>query len=164
MIWSHLFGRGIIDPVDDFGEANPPSHPELLTMLGREIAALEFDVKPFLRELALTQVYQSAIDLPDEVSLSQAAAAIRPWPSPPPNAATATPKPTAITSVVVLIGDFAGALLSCANAAGAINITASSTMHTTAAFFMYCLLLNCRQEVVPGHRAAGLTLKRLQNS
>jgi hypothetical protein len=54
--------------------------------------------------------------------------------------------------------------LSCANAAGAINITASSTMHTTAAFFMYCLLLKCRQEVVPGHRAAGLTLERLQNS
>ncbi len=35
---------------------------------------------------------------------SQAAAAILPWPSPPPNAATATPKPTARTSVVVLIG------------------------------------------------------------
>jgi len=25
---------------------------------------------------------------------------------------------------------------------------------------MYFLLMNCRQEVVPGHRAAGLTLER----
>src|SRR5262249_5090855 len=51
-------------PVDMGHPANPPSHPELLAMLGREIAALRFDVKPFLRELALTRVYQSSIELP----------------------------------------------------------------------------------------------------
>src|ERR1700742_3308020 len=93
---------------------------------------------------------------------SQAAAAILPWPSPPPNAATATPKPTARTSVVVLTAPFSAGALPCANAAGAINIIASSTMHTTAAFFICTAsFLNCRQEVVPGHRAAGLTLERL---
>ena len=36
-------------------------------MLGQEIAALKFDVRPFLRELAHTSVYQSTIDLPGQV-------------------------------------------------------------------------------------------------
>ena len=37
-------------------------------MLGREIAALRFDVKPFFRELALTKVYRASIDLPGELT------------------------------------------------------------------------------------------------
>ena len=32
-IWSYFFGRGIVDPVDDFRSTNPPSHPDLLTAL-----------------------------------------------------------------------------------------------------------------------------------
>src|ERR1700687_2188535 len=76
----------------------------------------------------------------------------------------ATPKPTASTSVVGLIGGWACWSLSpCAKAAGAIIIIATSASTAIAAFFMDFLLVNCRQEVVPGHRAAGLTLKRLQN-
>jgi Protein of unknown function (DUF1549)/Protein of unknown function (DUF1553) len=67
-LWAMMMGRGLVHPVDMNHPANPPSHPELLTMLGQEIAALQFDVKPFLRELALTKAYQSAIDLPDRVS------------------------------------------------------------------------------------------------
>src|ERR1700733_7025202 len=90
---------------------------------------------------------------------SQAAAAILPWPSPPPNAATATPKPTARTSVVVFIGALSAGAVPCANAAGATNITTNSNMHTAATFFISTAsFVNCRQEVVPGHRAAGLTL------
>ena len=63
-LWAMMMGRGLVHPLDLNHPANPPSHPELLRMLGREIAALKFDVKPFLRELALTRVYQSAMDLP----------------------------------------------------------------------------------------------------
>ena len=29
-IWGYFFGRGIVDPVDDFRSTNPPTHPELL--------------------------------------------------------------------------------------------------------------------------------------
>ena len=29
-VWFHLLGRGIVDPVDDFRESNPPSNPALL--------------------------------------------------------------------------------------------------------------------------------------
>ncbi|GIS63318.1 MAG: hypothetical protein CM1200mP2_55430 [Planctomycetaceae bacterium] len=32
-IWAHLFGRGIVDPVDDFRSSNPPSNVELLDRL-----------------------------------------------------------------------------------------------------------------------------------
>jgi hypothetical protein len=67
-LWAMMMGRGLIHPVDMGHPANPASHPELLAMLGREIAALKFDVKPFLRELALTAVYQSVIDLPEQAS------------------------------------------------------------------------------------------------
>ena len=66
-LWAMMMGRGLVHPLDMNHPSNPPSHPELLTMLGQEIAALKFDVRPFLRELALTSVYQSAIDLPDQV-------------------------------------------------------------------------------------------------
>jgi hypothetical protein len=66
-VWAMMMGRGLVHPLDMNHPANPPSHPELLAMLGQEIAALQFDVKPFLRELALTSVYQSAIDLPVQV-------------------------------------------------------------------------------------------------
>ncbi len=66
-LWAMMMGRGLVHPVDLGHPSNPPSQPELLAMLGREIAALEFDVKPFLRELALTRAYQRAIDLPADV-------------------------------------------------------------------------------------------------
>ena len=29
-VWFHLLGRGIVDPVDDFRDSNPPSNPALL--------------------------------------------------------------------------------------------------------------------------------------
>jgi hypothetical protein len=66
-LWAMMMGRGLVHPVDLHHPANPPSHPELLGLLGREIAGLKFDVKPFLRELALTKAYQRAIDLPGDV-------------------------------------------------------------------------------------------------
>ena len=34
-MWSYFFGRGLVDPVDDFRSTNPPTHPELLAGLPR---------------------------------------------------------------------------------------------------------------------------------
>ena len=34
-VWARFFGTGIIDPVDDMRDDNPPSHPELLDLLAR---------------------------------------------------------------------------------------------------------------------------------
>ncbi len=32
-VWFHLMGRGVVDPVDDFRDSNPPSNPALLDAL-----------------------------------------------------------------------------------------------------------------------------------
>ncbi len=59
-----MMGRGLVHPVDLHHPSNPPSHPELLKLLADEIVARNFNVRGFLRELALTKVYQQAIDAP----------------------------------------------------------------------------------------------------
>jgi hypothetical protein len=57
-IWAHLFGTGLVDPVDDFDPSNPPSHPELLDELARELAAHDFDLAFLIRTLCATRAYQ----------------------------------------------------------------------------------------------------------
>ncbi|OAI51367.1 hypothetical protein AYO44_00735 [Planctomycetaceae bacterium SCGC AG-212-F19] len=57
-LWALMMGRGLVDPVDRDHPSNPPSHPQLLDMLGEEFAAGKFDVRAFLRELALSKTYQ----------------------------------------------------------------------------------------------------------
>ncbi|MEZ6088357.1 MAG: DUF1553 domain-containing protein [Pirellulaceae bacterium] len=57
-VWSHLFGRGIVDPVDDFGENNQPVSPELLDTLASQFIDSGFDLKTLIRTIALSQAYQ----------------------------------------------------------------------------------------------------------
>src|SRR5262249_55945620 len=38
-VWYHLMGRGIVDPVDDFRDSNPPSSDELLDALAKDFVA-----------------------------------------------------------------------------------------------------------------------------
>jgi hypothetical protein len=64
-LWAHMLGRGLVEPVDLHHVDNPPSHPELLAVLTDELVAMKFDVKALLREIALSQTYQRAIDLPE---------------------------------------------------------------------------------------------------
>lgn len=77
-LWAHLMGRGLVHPPDLHHSANPPSDPALLKLLGESIAAMNFDIRAFLRELALTEVYQRSLDGPaDLLALSvQAAPAV----------------------------------------------------------------------------------------
>lgn len=57
-IWALLFGRGIVDPVDDFGQHNSPSHPELLNELSDYFSETGFDMHRLIRTLARTKAYQ----------------------------------------------------------------------------------------------------------
>jgi hypothetical protein len=57
-LWAHFFGIGIVEPVDDFSEHNPPSHPELLDELARQFVANQFDVKFMIRAITSSQAYQ----------------------------------------------------------------------------------------------------------
>ena len=76
-IWAMMLGRGIVHPLDLNHSDNPPTHPELLDLLTAEIVALKYDVKPMIREIALSQTYQRSGELPpDWNAASQQAAAL----------------------------------------------------------------------------------------
>lgn len=57
-VWAHLFGVGLIDPVDDLRTDNLPSHPELLDDLARQFVAQRFDVKYLIRAITASRTYQ----------------------------------------------------------------------------------------------------------
>ncbi|MGO9465225.1 MAG: DUF1549 and DUF1553 domain-containing protein [Isosphaeraceae bacterium] len=57
-LWAHFLGRGFVQPVDDFGPHNPPSHPELLDKLGSEFQQSGYDVKKLCRWIMLSRAYQ----------------------------------------------------------------------------------------------------------
>jgi hypothetical protein len=56
--WWRLFGRGLVNPVDDMHAANPPSHPELLDLLSRRFADSGFDLKFLTRAVVSSRAYQ----------------------------------------------------------------------------------------------------------
>jgi hypothetical protein len=57
-LWAQMFGRGLVQPVDDMHDGNSPSHPQLLVDLSAQFAANGFDVKNFLRALCNSAAYQ----------------------------------------------------------------------------------------------------------
>ena len=58
--WYHLMGRGIVDPVDDFRDTNPPSNPELLKALADDFAAHGYRPKHLIRTILRSRTYQLA--------------------------------------------------------------------------------------------------------
>jgi hypothetical protein len=65
-LWGHFFGIGIIDPVDEFGEDNPPSHPEMLDELGKAFADANFDAKFLIKAITATRAYQTTSEQTDK--------------------------------------------------------------------------------------------------
>src|SRR5262249_37411888 len=58
-LWSHFFGTGLIDPVDDMvAAARTVGHPELLDLLAREFAARRFDWRSLIRAVTASRAYQ----------------------------------------------------------------------------------------------------------
>lgn len=72
-LWAHFMGIGLIEPVDEPGPDNPPSHPELLDALAQGFAANDFDLKFVIRAIVLSKTYQlsstATDDSQDEVRL-----------------------------------------------------------------------------------------------
>ncbi len=57
-IWHHLFGRGIVASVDNFGLLGErPSHPQLLDYLAVRLQALDWSIKALIREIVLSRTY-----------------------------------------------------------------------------------------------------------
>lgn len=62
-LWKHLFGRGIVPTVDNFGAlGEKPSHGELLDQLALQFMAEGWSVKRMLRSLVLTRTYALSSD------------------------------------------------------------------------------------------------------
>ena len=57
-VWSWLIGRGIVHEPDDFRPDNPPSDPELLAFLERELIASHYDLKRVYRLILNSKTYQ----------------------------------------------------------------------------------------------------------
>ena len=58
--WSMMFGRGLVHPVDNLDENNPPTHPEVLDLLAKDFASHGYDLRRLFGILAGTRVYQLA--------------------------------------------------------------------------------------------------------
>ncbi len=59
-IWGELFARGIVDPVDDFRDSNPPTNSELLDWLTDQFIKSGFDRKQIIRVMLNSRTYQSS--------------------------------------------------------------------------------------------------------
>jgi hypothetical protein len=56
--WSEFFGRGMVDPVDDFRASNPASNEELLNWLAQDFSSHGYDIKHLLRTMTSSRLYQ----------------------------------------------------------------------------------------------------------
>ena len=57
-VWAWLLGRGIIQEPDDARPDNPPSNPELLSLLERELVTSHYDLKRLYRLILTSKTYQ----------------------------------------------------------------------------------------------------------
>jgi hypothetical protein len=59
-IWAHYFGIGLVDPVDDFSQANPPTNARLLDALARDFVDHNYDIRHIERTILLSRTYQNS--------------------------------------------------------------------------------------------------------
>jgi hypothetical protein len=59
-LWRHFLGVGLVEPVDDLRDSNPPSNPELWCALLSDFVAGGFDRKRLMRRILTSTTYQLA--------------------------------------------------------------------------------------------------------
>ena len=57
-MWAHFLGRGLVEPIDDVRDTNPPSNPQLLDALSKQVVDSKFDVKQLIRAIVKSRTYQ----------------------------------------------------------------------------------------------------------
>jgi hypothetical protein len=68
-VWHHLFGRGIVPTVDDFGpQGIAPSHPELLDWLARDLINHNWSLKHLIKSIVLSRTYGQSSRSNDDLS------------------------------------------------------------------------------------------------
>jgi hypothetical protein len=56
-VWGVFFGRGFVNPVDDFNDNNQPSNPELLADLSARLKNYNYDLKKLIRWICHSKAY-----------------------------------------------------------------------------------------------------------
>lgn len=70
-IWHHLFGRGIVPTVDDFGPMGiAPSNPKLLDSLAASLIEGKWSQKNLIRQIVLSKTYRQSATPHTDLSLS----------------------------------------------------------------------------------------------
>lgn len=61
-LWGYLLGVGLIEPLDDVRASNPPSNPELLNYLTRELVDSNFNTRHLLALICKSRTYQLSVE------------------------------------------------------------------------------------------------------
>jgi hypothetical protein len=56
-VWAEMTDRGLVDPVDDLRDTNPPTNPALLDALAAELVKNKYDLKKLIRAIALSHTF-----------------------------------------------------------------------------------------------------------
>jgi hypothetical protein len=56
--WAHFLGRGLVDPLDDMRVTNPPSNPELLDALAKDLVDNKHSLKHLIKTICMSRTYQ----------------------------------------------------------------------------------------------------------
>jgi hypothetical protein len=64
--WGYLFGRGLVEALDDQRATNPATFPTLLDSLAKDFADNGYDIKHLLRTICNSRAYQLACELKPE--------------------------------------------------------------------------------------------------
>ncbi len=57
-IWKAMLGHGLVEPVDDLREKNPPTHPEVMELLAKDFSVNSRDLRRLISIIASTRAYQ----------------------------------------------------------------------------------------------------------
>ncbi len=68
-IWGNFFGRGFVEPVDDFRVSNPAANEPLLNALAADFARLDYDLKHVMRTILNSELYQLS-SAPNDTNLA----------------------------------------------------------------------------------------------
>lgn len=59
-LWKKVFGAGLYEPVDEMMDSSVASNPELMKFLEKQMVAMKYDMKAYLRMLLNTQAFARA--------------------------------------------------------------------------------------------------------
>src|SRR5439155_9842883 len=68
-VWAVFFGRGLVEPVDDFRISNPCVNPALLSALADDFVKHAYDLKHLMRAIMESRLYQLS-STPNESNLA----------------------------------------------------------------------------------------------